>query len=61
MRGGEIINRFETLVKVKSVPDYIAELTGITYEDTLNAPSAHEALQELRIFLGNSVFVSSQR
>ncbi|WQY85478.1 3'-5' exonuclease [Helicobacter pylori] len=58
VKGGEIINRFETLVKVKSVPDYIAELTGITYEDTLNAPSVHEALQELRLFLGNSVFVA---
>ncbi|WP_104748409.1 3'-5' exonuclease [Helicobacter cetorum] len=58
VKGGQIINRFETFIKVKSVPDYITELTGITYEDTLNAPNVKEALQELRLFLGNSVFVA---
>ncbi|AFI05946.1 3'-5' exonuclease [Helicobacter cetorum] len=58
VQGGQIINRFETFIKVKSVPDYITELTGIAYEDTLNAPNIKEVLQELRLFLGNSVFVA---
>ncbi|WP_199769501.1 3'-5' exonuclease [Helicobacter cetorum] len=58
VQNGVIIKRFETFIKVKSVPPYISELTGISYEDTIGAPTISEVLQELRLFLGDSVFVA---
>ena len=58
VKNGEIIDRFESLVKCDKINEVITELTGITVEDTKDAPTLKEVLTEFRAFLGNSIFVA---
>lgn len=58
MRGGEILDRFESFVYAESVPANITELTGICTSDLQDAPKAKEVLSEFRDFLDDSVFVA---
>jgi DNA polymerase-3 subunit epsilon len=61
IRGGVMLEneQFYTLVQSKvSVPEHITELTGITQEMTLDAPSLLEGLHDFMSFVGGSVLVA---
>lgn len=57
-QDGKIIDQFESFVQCNKIPDNIAELTGITLQDTLNAPSLKEVMYALKAFIGQCVFVA---
>ncbi|MEA3373580.1 MAG: 3'-5' exonuclease [Campylobacterota bacterium] len=56
--NGSIVDRYESLVKCDSISPHIAQITGITAEDTQEAPSLKSVLGEFREFLGNDIFVA---
>ncbi|MBD7967074.1 exonuclease domain-containing protein [Paenibacillus gallinarum] len=59
--GGKVIEeeQFYTLVKTKnSIPEHIAELTGITTEMTQNAPQLLNGLHDFMSFVGGRVLVA---
>ena len=58
MLNGEIIDTFESLVHCEEINRHITEITGISVEDTKNAPSLKQVMQDFKIFLGDSVFVA---
>ncbi len=58
VKNNEVIDRFETLVYSKEVPEEITDLTGISSEMLVDAPSERKVLQDFRSFLGNCVFVA---
>ena len=58
MRGGEILESFESYIYAPFVPENITELTGITESDIASAPSKKEVLGAFRAFLGEGVFVA---
>lgn len=58
VKRGKIIDKFESFVYAKAVPENITELTGISAKDLLNAPKPKVALERFRVFLGDSVFVA---
>ena len=51
------IERFNTLIKVKEIPENITQLTGINLSMLENSPSIKEALNKFKLFLKNSIFV----
>lgn len=57
-KNGEIVDKFESFVKCSEIREHITRLTGITVEDTLNAPSLKEVMEKFRIFLGTDIFVA---
>ena len=56
--NGEIIDTFESLVHCEEINRHITEITGISVEDTKNAPSLKQVMQDFKIFLGTTVFVA---
>ncbi len=58
VKNNEIIDRFESLVYAKEVPEEITDLTGISAEMLSDAPSEKKVLKDFRAFLGDSVFVA---
>lgn len=58
VRGGEIIDRFESYVYAKEVPVNITKLTGISCEDIADAPDSTYVLSRFREFLGGGVFIA---
>jgi len=57
-KNGKIIDRFESFVYAKEIPEYITKLTGITLEDLAYAPTQKEVLKRFKEFLGDSLFVA---
>jgi len=57
-QDGKITNQFESFVQCDSIPETIQELTGISLEDTLTAPSLKEVMFKFREFLGDAIFVA---
>ncbi len=57
-KNGEIIDKYETLVYEKFIPEYIQEVTKITPAMLENAPTIKKVLEEFKIFLGDDVFVA---
>ena len=57
-QDGHIIDEFESFVQCNNIPDTIQELTGITLEDTKNAPSLKEVMYRFKEFIGDAVFVA---
>lgn len=58
VRNGEIVDEFHTFVKYyASVPAFISELTGITDDMLIGAPSSSEAAMKAKEFIGDSVIV----
>jgi DNA polymerase III epsilon subunit family exonuclease len=54
VRGGEVIGIFESFINPgESIPSYITELTGITDEMVMHAPSIEKVLPTLLEFLGH--------
>ncbi len=58
VKNGKIIDRFESLVHTKEINPHITDITGISAEDTVDAPQLKDVLEQFRIFLGNAVFVA---
>ena len=57
-RGERILDRFESFIYAKEVPEYISKLTGINQQDLQNAPSQEEVLMKFKEFLGDAVFIA---
>ena len=58
VQNNTIIDRFESLVQCNDISKHITEITGISSEDTLHAPSLKQVLEEFRLFLGTAIFVA---
>lgn len=58
VKNGQIIDRFESLVKAKEINSHITDLTGISVQDTKNAPELQDVLLKFKHFLGDAVFVA---
>jgi DNA polymerase-3 subunit epsilon len=59
VRGGEIVDRFQTLVNPGVVvPRRITELTGISTAAVIDAPRIEDVLPDYLAFLGDGVFVA---
>ncbi|MBU1217376.1 3'-5' exonuclease [bacterium] len=58
VKNGKIIGTFESLVQCDRINEHISNITGITVEDTLNAPPLKDVLYGFKTFLSNAVFVA---
>ena len=59
LRGGEVIDRFETLVDPgRSIPAPITRITGITDAMLVGQPRVEEALERFVAFVGDDVMVA---
>ncbi len=57
-QDGHIIDTFESFVQCDNIPATIQELTGISLDDTKNAPSLKKVMYQFKEFLGDAVFVA---
>jgi len=57
-QNGKIIDKFESLVFAKKIPEYVSKITNITTADLKNAPDIKTVLKKFRVFLKDSVFVA---
>ncbi|XOB61154.1 3'-5' exonuclease [Campylobacterota bacterium DY0563] len=57
-KGGQIIDKFESLVYAKTIPEYIQEVTNIKPEMLEDAPDLQRVLKEFKLFLEDDVFVA---
>ncbi len=53
-----IVDRFESLIQCEQINPHITDITGISAEDTKDAPQLKKVLQDFRVFLGDAVFVA---
>lgn len=58
VKNGVIIDKFESLVNCKEINPHITIITGISTEDTKNAPSMKKVLHDFKLFLGSAIFVA---
>ena len=58
IRNNEVIEQFESLVHCTQINQHISDITGIRVEDTINAPSLKNVMQEFKLFLADSIFVA---
>lgn len=58
IKGGKIIDTFDSLVNCKEINPHISEITGITVEDTKDAPTLKHVMYDFKNFLADSVFVA---
>ena len=58
VKHNQIMERFESLIYCDNINEHITEITGISEEDTRNAPSLKQVLYDFKNFLGNAVFVA---
>jgi DNA polymerase III subunit epsilon len=56
--NGKITDTFESLVYVKEINPHITEITGISAEDTVDAPDLKTVLMEFKLFLDDAIFVA---
>lgn len=57
-REFDIINTFETFVYSDNIPYQIEKLTGITVEDTIDAPTINEVLKDLSNFAKDATMIA---
>lgn len=57
-KDGVIIDKYESLVYAKSIPEYIQEVTNITPKMLEDAPVINTVLEEFKLFLEDDVFVA---
>lgn len=57
-KGGEILDKYESLVYAKTIPEYIQEVTNITPLMLEDAPVLKTVLEEFKLFLEDDVFVA---
>jgi ATP-dependent DNA helicase DinG len=59
IRGGKVTNRFETLVwSDRTIPPWVARLTGIANDDLEGAPTFSDVAEQLFSLLDDNVFVA---
>ncbi len=58
VQNGKVISQYESLVQCNEISRHITELTGITEEDTANAPTLQKVLNEFKAFIGTDIFVA---
>jgi len=58
VKNGVIIDRFESLVECHEINKHITTITGITIEDTKDAPNLKDVMSKFQLFLGDSIFVA---
>jgi DNA polymerase-3 subunit epsilon len=57
-KNGQIIEKYQSLVNCYKVPKKVEELTGISTDMLLDAPSLKTVLEEFKIFLEDDIFVA---
>lgn len=57
-KGGEIIDKYESLVYAKHIPEFIQDVTNITPKMLEDAPILKTVLEEFKLFLEDDVFVA---
>lgn len=57
-KNGQIIDKFESLVFAKEIPEFVQEVTNIVPSMLQNAPRLEIVLKEFKIFLQDDVFVA---
>lgn len=57
-RGGKILDKFESLIFSKDVPDYVTKLTNITAKDLEDAPQIEKVMLDFKLFLRDTTFVA---
>jgi DNA polymerase-3 subunit epsilon len=57
-KNGQIIDKFDTLVYCKEVPEQITKVTGITTAMLVDAPELRGVLEDFKIFLEDDIFVA---
>ena len=58
IKYGKITGRFESLVQCNEINKHITEITGISVEDTKDAPKLKDVLYDFKLFLGHSIFIA---
>jgi len=58
IKDGTIIDKYESLIYTKEINPHITEITGITVEDTVDAPDLKTVMMEFKLFLGDAIFVA---
>lgn len=58
IKNGKIIEKFESLVNCQEINEHITAITGISVEDTKDAPKLKDVLYSFKLFLGDAVFVA---
>lgn len=58
IKNGKIVDRYESLVYTKEINPHIIEITGISAEDTVDAPELKTVLMEFKLFLGDAIFIA---
>ncbi len=57
-KNGQIIEKYESLVNARDIPQKVQDITGITPEMLLNAPNIQTVLEEFKLFLEDDIFVA---
>ncbi len=58
VKNGEIIDSYESLVNCQEINPHITDITGITVEDTKDAPDLKKVMYDFKNFIGDSIFVA---
>jgi len=58
VQNGKIIDKFDSLVYSDFIPEYVSKITGISRESLINAPKERAVLNQLRIFMQDTIFVA---
>jgi len=58
VKNKKIVDRFESLVFTQEINPAITQITGISAEDTKDAPPLKEVLAQFHTFLGDAIFVA---
>lgn len=57
-KNGQIIDKFESLVFAKEIPEFVQEVTNIVPSMLQNAPRLETVLKKFKVFLEDDVFVA---
>ena len=56
--NGVIVDKFDSLVQCNEINKHITEITGISVEDTKDAPLLKDVLYKFKSFLGSAIFIA---
>ncbi len=58
IKNGIITDRFDSLVQCDVINEHITEITGISVEDTKDAPQLKDVLNKFKLFLADAIFIA---
>ena len=58
IKNGKVIDKYESLVKCNKINEFITEITGISVEDTKDAPALKDVLYKFKECIGDDIFVA---